>query len=313
MTQRGQGSVRVAEDVGAALAAGRPVVALETSIVAHGLPKPANLEVGRAMSAAVTTAGATAATTAVVAGVPRVGLADDELATFAEDAAVAKASGRDLARLAALGGSGATTVAGTLMLAGAVGIEVMATGGIGGVHRGAAQSFDVSADLEALARSRAVVVCAGAKSLLDLPGTLEWLESRGVPVVGWATTRLPAFHVADSGLVVPAIDDVATLAELVRTHWELGGGGVLVARPPPVPLDPEAVERWTAQAHLSARRAGIGGAALTPFLLAEMARLSEGLTVAANRELVLANATLAARLATSLEAKGGDGYSSSAP
>jgi len=298
MPQRGQASVRIADEVAAAGAAGRPVVALETSIVAHGLPRPDNVEVGRAMAAAVRAAGAVPALTAVAAGELRVGLDDAELVRLGGDPPAAKAAMRDLARLAAAGAWGATTVSGTLALAAAAGVAVMATGGIGGVHRGAGTSFDVSADLAALARTPAVVVCAGAKSILDLAATLEWLESRSVPVLGWGTERLPAFYSADSGLAVPRVDDVERLAALVRTHWALCGGGVVVARPPPRPLDPGAVAAWSEAAHGRAAATGVAGAALTPFVLGEMARLSGGRTVAANRELVLANAELAARLAS---------------
>jgi pseudouridine-5'-phosphate glycosidase len=300
MPQRGQAALRIADDVAAAAAAGRPVVALETSIVAHGLPRPDNVEVGRAMVAAVAEAGAVPALTAVTAGELRVGLDDAALVRLGGEPPPAKAAARDLARLAAAGGWGATTVSGALALAAAAGVPVVATGGIGGVHRGAAQSFDVSADLEALARTAVVVVCAGAKSLLDLPATLEWLESRSVPVLGWGTATFPAFYAAGSGLAVPRVDDLARIAALVRTHWALGGGGVVLAAPPPTPLDPTAVEAWAAAAHARAEAEGVAGGAVTPFVLGEMARLSGGRTVAANRDLVLANARLAARLASHL-------------
>jgi pseudouridine-5'-phosphate glycosidase len=290
------------------------VVALETSIVAHGLPRPENLEVGRAMAAAVVEAGAVPALTAVDGDGPRVGLDDAGLARLATADGVAKASWRDLARLAAAGAAAGTTVAATLALAAAAGIPVMATGGIGGVHRGAATSFDVSADLDALARLPVVVVCAGAKSLLDLPATLEWLESRNVPVLGWRTARFPAFYSGDSGLDVPRVDTLAALAATVRRHRALGGQGIVVAQPPPLALDAAELEGWTEQAHAAAAAAGVTGPAVTPFVLAEMARASGGRTIAANRALVLDNATLAARLAAhlapSLEVAGGEAYSS---
>ena len=313
MAQDGQAELRLAAEVAAARGAGHAVVALETSIVAHGLPRPANLEVGRAMVAAVHAAGAVPALTGVVAGALRVGLDHEALARLGGDPPPAKAAWRDLARLAAEGGDGATTVSGTLALAGAAGVPVVATGGIGGVHRGAAASFDVSADLDALARIQAVVVCAGAKSILDLPATLEWLESRSVPVLGWRTDRLPAFYAADAGLEIARIDDLGRVAALARSHWALGGGGLVLACPSPDPLAAEEVEAWSAKAHERAAAAGVAGADVTPFVLAEMARLSGGRTVEANRELVLANARLAARMAAhlppALEAVGPAAYS----
>jgi len=313
MPDREQGAVRIADAVATALSAQRPVVALETSIVSHGLPRPHNLDVGRAMAASVAAEGAVPAFTAVLDGVLRVGLDDAALMRLANAPGVAKASARDLARLAAQGASGATTVAGTLALATAVGIDVVATGGIGGVHRGAGESFDLSADLDALARTRAVVVCAGAKSLLDIAATMEWLESRSVPVVGWRTDRLPAFFAADAGLEVPRVDELRELVQLVRTHRALGGAGIVVAQPPPEPLEADALAAWTAAAHETAVARGIAGAAVTPFVLAEMARLSDGATVVANRALVLANAALAARLVShpqwpSLEPRAGAAY-----
>lgn len=305
MRQHGQGGVRLGDEVAAALLSGRPVVALETSIVAHGLPRPDNLAIGRGMAAAVAAAGAVPALTAVADGAPRLGLDDATLVDLAEGGDVAKASWRDLARLAAAGAMGGTTVAGTAALAAAAGVRVMATGGIGGVHAGA--GFDVSADLEAIARLPLIVVCAGAKSILDLAATLERLESLNVPVLGWRTERFPAFYTIDSGLPVPSVASVDELARLARGHWALGGGGLVLAQAPPVPIDPAALERWTAQAHAVAASRGITGAAVTPFVLAELARASGGRTVAANRALVLANAALAARAATALAADGGDG------
>ena len=298
MTQAARAAIAVAPEVAAARAAERPVVALETSIVEQGLPWPTNLEVAREMTAAVRAAGAVPALTAVVGGAVRVGLDDATVERLARQGA-AKASARDLARLACTGADGATTVAATLRIARAAGIAVLATGGIGGVHRDAG-GFDVSADLDELAASRTVVVASGAKSILDLPRTLEWLEMRGVPVLGWRTERFPAFYVVDSGLAVPPIDEVATVAAIARRHWALGGGGLLLAQAPPVPLPGDAVEAWTARALARAADAGVTGAATTPFLLAELARLSDGATLAANRALAVANARLAADLAVAL-------------
>lgn len=296
--------VLLAEVAGAlAEPGGGAVVALETSIVAQGLPRPANLDVGRAMVAAVRSAGAVPALTAVLDGRARLGLADTDLVRLVAAADVVKVSARDLARVAVCGGTGATTVAGTARLAALAGIRVMATGGIGGVHRGFASRPDVSADLGELARSTVAVVCAGAKSILDLPATAEVLEALGVPIWGWRTDRLPAFYEADGGSDVPRFDDLATLAQALSAHWALGGGGVVVVQAPPSPLDRAAVAGWMAAAEAEARAAGVRGAALSPFLLQALARLSGGRTVAANRDLVLANAGLAGRLAVALRAQ----------
>ncbi len=292
----------VDDDTAAAVAAARPVVALETSIVAQGLPWPFNLEVGQGMAAAVRRAGAVPAFAAVADGAVRLGLDASTLERFAQDGAD-KASARDLARLALVGGRGATTVAGTLRIAAAAGVRVIATGGIGGVHRDTDATFDVSADLEEIARTPAVVVASGAKSILDLPRTLEWLEMLGVPVLGWRTSRFPAFYVEDGGLEVPRIDDLPTLAAMAMRHWALGGGGVLVVQAPAAPLDADDVEDWTREALSEARRCGIAGGAVTPFLLAELARLSDGATLAANRALAVANAELAGALACELAAR----------
>ncbi len=292
-------SVVVNADVAEALAADRPAVALETSIVAHGLPRPTNLEVAEAMAAAVRGAGAEPALTAVVDGEIRLGLAPARVRELAQQGA-AKASARDLARLAAMGERGATTVAATARIAHAAGVRVMATGGIGGVHRGAQATGDVSADLETMAVTPVLIVASGAKSILDLPRTLARLETLGVPVLGWRTDRFPAFYVADSGLAVPRIDDLAIVADIARRHWALGGGGILVVQAPPEPLPAPEVEAWIEVAQARAAERGIVGAALTPFLLAEMARTSGGRTVAANRALAVANAALAGRIAAGL-------------
>lgn len=287
-----------------ALAGGHPpLVALETSIVAQGLPAPDNLDVGRAMVQAVRQTGAVPALTAVVDGHPRVGLDDADLARLAgaPPGAVAKVSARDLAQVAITGGLGATTVAGTLRLAALTGIAVMATGGLGGVHPNFAERPDVSADLGELARSPVVVVCAGAKSILDLGATLEMLETLSVPIWGWRTTRLPAFYVADGGFSVIGFDDLGPLALAIRRHWALAGKGVVVVQPSPEALDAHDVARWTAAAEREARTSGVGGPARSPFVLQALARLSEGRTVAANRALVLANARLAGQLALALD------------
>ncbi len=291
--------VDVADEIAHAMADGGGVVALETSIIAQGLPRSISREVATAMEHAVRAAGAVPGFTAVVAGAIRCGLSALDLDRLASEPS-AKASARDLASLAAQGIDGATTVAGTLRIARAVGARVMATGGIGGVHPSDRGVLDVSADLDEIASVPALVVCSGAKSLLDLPQTLEWLEMRSVPVLGWRTDRFPAFLKADSGLAVPAVEDFAHVVELARRHWTLGGGGVLLAQPAPAALDGGRGDVWTDAALRAAAAAGVAGGALTPFVLAEMARLSDGATVQANRELAVANAALAGRLAAAL-------------
>lgn len=295
--------LQIAPGVAQALADGGPVVALESTLICHGLPRPRNLELGRAVEAMVRTAGAEPATIAIVDGVIRVGLDDATLVRLATADDVAKCSPRDLALVLATAGLGATTVAGTIRIAAAASIRVMATGGIGGVHRGGEASLDVSADLHELARSGVAVVCSGAKIILDLPRTLEVLETLMVPVVGYRCAGFPAFYARDSGLPVPAVPDLATLAALVRTQAGLGWpAGVVVANPPPeelaLPLD--LLEDWIAEASVEAQAARIGGKATTPYLLSALAQLSQGRTVALNEALVLDNARLAARLAKAL-------------
>lgn len=289
--------------VAAAFARGEPVVALESTLICHGLPRPRNLDLARAVEAAVRAEGAVPATVALIDGQIRLGLDDATLVRLAQAEGVAKCSPRDLPLVLAQGSLGATTVAGTIRIAAAHGIRVMATGGIGGVHRGGEASLDVSADLHELARSGVAVVCSGAKIILDLPRTLEVLESLGVPVVGYGSDRFPAFYARDSGLAVPCVADVPGLARLVRAQAELGWpSGLVVAQPPPADLALPAaeLEAWIAVALGEIRAAGIRGAAETPALLAALARRSEGRTVALNEALVLENARLAARLAAAV-------------
>jgi pseudouridine-5'-phosphate glycosidase len=296
-------------EVAAARARGGPVVALESSIIVQGFPRPDNLALGRALEDAVRAAGATPAILAVVKGRIHIGLEPAELDWLASADGVAKAAARDLGPLVAQGGSGATTVAASLAIARAAGIRVFATGGIGGVHPDHGGPPDISADLAALARTPLVVVSAGAKSILDLPATLEALDSLGVPVVGFGTDVFPAFFAADSGLPVPARLDTATLvARAFRVHCGLGlQAAMLVVNPPPAlaALGRDEVANLVAEAGDEARRAGVSGPALTPFLLAALDRLSGGRTRAANRALALANADLAARIAVCLEAREG--------
>ncbi len=291
-------------DVAAALAGGRPVVALESTIIAHGMPWPQNLETARRVEQAVRHAGALPATIAVLGGRPTVGLTDVQLEALARGgAAVAKLSRRDLAVAVATRRDGATTVAATMKLAAMAGIRVFATGGIGGVHRGAEATFDVSADLLELARTPVAVVCAGAKAILDLPLTLEVLETHGVPVLGHRCDELPAFYSRESGCPLPHRCESATeIAAVLRAHWALGLAGVVVANPIPAEhaLPRERIDSAITQALSEAEAQGVRGPASTPFLLARVAELTGGDSLAANIALVLDNARLAAAIACAL-------------
>jgi pseudouridine-5'-phosphate glycosidase len=303
------GSIMVMEPlptVATALDHGRAVVALESTLICHGIPPPANRELAFEIEDTVRTQGAIPATTAVIDGRVRIGLDERQLGRLASAAKVEKCTTRDLPRLIASGGLGATTVAATVFLAARAGIKVMATGGLGGVHRGGQTSLDVSADLDELARNPTVVVCSGVKSILDQGRTLERLETLGVPVVGYGCAELPGFHTVSCGLPVPPIDGIDALTRLVEAHRALGlPGGLIVAQPPPMEhaLDRDDVDRWVTEARRLAHEQGIRGPAETPFLLARMAELSAGATVRVNRALVLANARLAATLAVALAGK----------
>ncbi|MBK9036310.1 MAG: pseudouridine-5'-phosphate glycosidase [Myxococcales bacterium] len=293
----------LAPAVADALAAGAPVVALESTIIAHGLPYPANLEVAHELEAAVAAGGATAATIAIVDGVARIGLPADDLARLAADGArFAKAGATDLAVHLARGTSAATTVSATALLAARAGIAVFATGGIGGVHRG--DAGDVSHDLTALARTPIAVISAGAKAILDLPRTLELLETLGVLVIGYGTDELPGFYVRGTGLRLDhRVDDAATLAAICRARWAgLGQGGVLVANPIPAEaaLDAAAIDAVITDAIADAARAGAIGKRLTPYLLGRIATVTGGAAVRANRALARANAEVGAALAVAL-------------
>ncbi len=272
----------------------RAVVALETTLVAHGFPRGEGMEVGLAAERAVREAGAVPATIGVLDGRIRVGLSPDELARFDETAR--KAGPRDLAACAVQDAVGATTVGGTLAVCRVAGIRFMGTGGLGGVHRGFPHPPDVSADLGELARTQTLVVSAGIKSLLDVVATMEVLETLGVPVLGFRTDELPLFYSARGGPPVPArVETAAQAAAVAGSHWELGGGGLLLAQPPPTSLDD--VEPLIEEALAHAERQGVRGQAVTPFVLALLHQRSEGRTLAANRELVVANARLAAEVA----------------
>ena len=280
----------------------RAVVALETTLIAHGFPAGEGVAVGAESERRVREAGAVPATIGVLDGEIRVGLAPEELERF--DASARKAGPRDLAVCIAQRAVGATTVGGTLAVCRAVGIRFMGTGGIGGVHRGYPQPPDVSADLGELARCQTLVVSAGIKSLLDVPATLELLETLGVPVLGYRTDTLPLFYAASGGPPVPArVDSAAEAARVARAHWSLGGGGIVLTQPPPTSLDD--VEPLIEEALADAPRRGVTGQAVTPFVLSFLHERSGGRTLAANRELVIANAGLASEVAA-LEARDRD-------
>ena len=299
-------SLVVRDDVAAALQAHRPIVALESTVIAHGLPRPQNLETARAMEAAVRTEGAIPATIAIMDGCLIVGLSSEQLATFATSDGIAKVSRADLAAVRAARRSGATTVAATALIAALAGIRVFATGGIGGVHRGAELSFDISADLAEIARTPVAVVCAGAKAILDLPRTLEMLETLGVPVVGYRTSKFPAFYVEDSGLALQSrVETPAAAARLMQIHWELGlSSGIVFCNPPPAAsaLGKDEVDAWIAQSLQSAAAEGIRGKAVTPYLLDHLAKASHGQTLQTNIALLEHNARVAAQIAKAYSA-----------
>jgi pseudouridine-5'-phosphate glycosidase len=292
-----------------ALAAGRPVVALESTIVAHGMPWPQNLHTARAVEAVVREHGAEPATIAVIDGRIRIGLDDATLERLAQAGPKAlKVSRRDLPAVLAGGATsptGATTVAGTMICAALAGIEVLVTGGIGGVHRGASTTFDISADLQELARTSVVVVCAGAKSVLDLGLTLEYLETHGVPVLSAGQDEFAAFYVRESGFRADRrIDSPEEQARFVRTKWDLGlAGGVLLSTPVPTAnaLPRGTVDGWIEQALADAAVRGVRGKAVTPFLLARIEQLSGGRSLETNIALVKHNAAVGARLAVALD------------
>ncbi|WP_135505540.1 pseudouridine-5'-phosphate glycosidase [Roseovarius aestuariivivens] len=296
--------LRLSPEVDAARDAGAPLVALESTILTHGMPFPQNLDTTRTVEATVREGGAVPATIAVLDGVLHVGLVPDLLETLARRKDVAKLSRADLAVCLAQRGTGSTTVAATMIGARLAGIEVFATGGIGGVHHGAEHSFDISADLHELAQTPVTVVCAGPKAILDLPKTLEVLETLGVPVIAFGQDSLPAFWSATSDLKAPLrLDDPADIARAHRLRTALGlPGGQLVANPIPNgdEIPHHTLAPLIAQATAEAETAGIYGKALTPFLLSRLFDLTEGRSLSANIALVVHNARLAAKIATSL-------------
>ncbi|MGO4727054.1 MULTISPECIES: pseudouridine-5'-phosphate glycosidase [unclassified Inquilinus] len=297
----------IAPEVSAALAAGRPVVALESTIISHGMPYPQNLEMAQRVEGIIREEGAVPATIAVADGRIHVGLDEALLHRLATAKDVAKLSRRDLGGILASGGLGATTVAATMIAAHLAGIRVFATGGIGGVHRGAETSFDVSADLDELARTPVAVVCAGAKSILDLPKTLEYLETRGVPVIGYGTDTLPAFFSRSSGLALALRRDTPEeVAALLDAQAALGfPAGAVIANPiPEAHALPEAeIDAAIASALADAGREGVGGKEVTPYLLARIVALTGGRSLTANIALVEHNARLGARIAKALAAR----------
>jgi pseudouridine-5'-phosphate glycosidase len=298
----------VAEEVEDALREGRPVVALESSLVAQGLPAPHNLETARAAERAVRDAGAVPATTAVEDGRLVLGADSALLERLADPAArPAKAGSRDLGPLLAAGALASTTVSATMRIAHLGGVRLFATGGIGGVHRGAAASFDVSSDVDELAATPVAVVCSGAKSILDLPATLELLETRRVPVLGLATDELPAFYAASSGLRLShRVDDPAAAARAVAAHLAItGAGGLLLVQPPPaeLALAADEVEAWIAAALNEAAAGDIRGGAVTPFVLGRVAAASGGRALRANIGLIVNNARTAGAVAVELAAR----------
>lgn len=297
--------ISLSPEVQEALAAGRPVVALESTIITHGMPYPKNVETALRVEQTVRATGAVPATCAIIGGKLKAGLSTAEIELLGRcGAEVPKASRRDISWLVSQGLDGATTVASTMIIAHLAGIRVFATGGIGGVHRGATNTMDISADLQELARTPVAVVCAGAKSILDLELTLEYLETFGVPVLGYQTDEFPAFYTRQSGFRVDyRIDTPGAVARLLQTKWELGlQGGVIVANPVPeaYQLDPVVIEQAITAALADAEHAGIKGKAVTPFLLARVEQLTGGQSLAANIELVCNNARLAGEIANRL-------------
>jgi len=292
---------KLSKEVLAAIDKGKPIVALESTVITHGLPRPQNLHLAQALEEIVRGEGATPATIAVLNGRICVGLEAVELEQLSNDPKARKLSSRDLAAVVASKASGGTTVAATLRVAAQAGFRVFATGGIGGVHRGS--HWDVSADLVELSKQPVLLVCAGAKAILDLPATLEHLETLGVPVVGYKTNAFPAFYSVESGLQLDTrVNSAEEAAQLAQVHWQLGGAGIMLANP--VPADsavPRAqVEAWIEQALGEATQRGVAGQAVSPFLLQRVSELSEGKSLQANLALLKNNARIAAQVVKEL-------------
>jgi pseudouridine-5'-phosphate glycosidase len=294
-------------EVAAAREAGKPIVALESTIISHGMPYPQNVQTAREVEQVIRDAGAVPATIAIIDGRICVGLSDEQLELLGSSPSAMKVSRRDLPYVLAQGKLGATTVAATMICAHLAGIDVFVTGGIGGVHRGAETSFDISADLQELAHTSVAVVCAGVKSILDIGLTLEYLETHGVPVVSVGQPGFPAFFTRESGFKADfQLDTAQEQADFIRTKWRLGlAGGVVVSNP--VPLDAampkDEIDRITEQALAEAGAQGVSGKAVTPFLLDRIKQLTGGRSLATNIALVKHNAQVGARLAVALNAK----------
>jgi pseudouridine-5'-phosphate glycosidase len=303
-------SLEVRADVSEALERGAPVVALESTLISHGLPRPQNLNVAREAERTVRAEGAVPATIGVIGGVAKVGIDDSELELMATAEGIPKLSARDLPVAVAKGSHGATTVAATAHLAALAGVRLFATGGLGGVHREASESWDVSADLAALARTPVAVVCSGVKSILDVPATLEYLETLGVPVVGFRTLRFPGFYLSDSGSPLDwMVESEEEAAGVIRGFPALGleRSGLVVANPLPEEeqLDPDLHERALRTSLEELERRSVGGRDVTPFLLERFAAETKGESLRVNRLIILGNACLAARIAGTLSALGG--------
>ena len=292
------------EEVREALKDGRPVVALESTLISHGFPYPENLKVAGEMEEIIRGCGVMPVTIAIIKGKIKVGLTRNEMEFMATSEDILKASRRDLAVIIAKGLNGATTVAATMIVAERVGIKVFATGGIGGVHRGAEKTFDISADLQELARTPVAVVCSGAKSILDLPLTKEYLETMGVPVIGFGSKELPAFYCRESGMKVDyVVNNEVEAAKIIRVMQDLGlGGGIIIANPIPeeYALSMEYMNEMIEKAIESAEKEGIKGKKLTPYLLNKIKELTGGKSLKANIELVKNNARVAAKIARKL-------------
>lgn len=290
-------------EVAKAIAEGKAVVALESTIISHGMPFPQNLETAKRLEEIIREEGAVPATIAIIGGKIKIGLAEEDLLFLAQSdgVGISKASRRDMAGLIARKEHAATTVAATMICAAMAGIRMFATGGIGGVHRGAETSFDISADLTELARTPVAVVSAGVKSILDIPATLEYLETLGVPVTCLGTDEFPAFYTRQSGITAPArVDDEQTMANILHHHWQMKlGGGVLIANPVPeaYSMDPGEINESIDQALEECREQGISGKEVTPFLLSRIKTLTEGRSLFSNMQLVYNNARVAARIA----------------